>query len=87
MIASSEGKVTCDSVVNSQVTMLVSTTGTAYTKTGKVNAVIRFFKKIYRKIKYTCIYVSEFVVVFCSKTGKPQSIEPPAMARQNSFYI
>jgi hypothetical protein len=78
MIASSEGKVTCVSVVDSQVTMIVSTTGTAYTKTGKVNAVIRFFKKIYRKIKFVFVNVVDVVHTVCSKTGKPQSIEPPA---------
>lgn len=78
MIVSAEGHSHSQTETSANITMIVCTTGTAYTKRGKVAAVIRFFKRSVRPIIRTISYVCSNVKVFmATKSGKPTSIDPP----------
>lgn len=79
MIVSSEGKAVVRTSNEAVATMIVSTTGTAYTKKGVVKSVMRFFKKSYRFVKTVFVELKQVIVKLCTKNGKPHSIEPPGM--------
>lgn len=78
MIVSAEGHSHAHAESDANITMIVCTTGTAYSKRGKVAAVIRFFKRNVRQIINVFSYVCSSVKVFmATKSGKPTSIDPP----------
>jgi hypothetical protein len=91
MIVSSEGcAVKTKSVAEGSATMIVSTSGVAYRKTTKIKAVLRFLKKsIAPLVKYKETFVDKvfYERTWCTKSGKPSSVEPPASTRQKHFYI
>lgn len=64
------------------VTMIVSATGTAYVRKGKIKAITRFFRKMVAPVRS---YISKIVktITTCkmltTKSGRATSIEPPAV--------
>ncbi len=66
-------------------TMIVSTTGTAYVKKGKIKSVMRFFRKMVAPIKTSVkkMYVAIVTFRLNTKTGKPTSIDPPLENNSN----
>lgn len=80
MIVSADGLAVSRTESTGSVSMIVSATGTAYAKRGKVAAVIRFIKRGVRKVDSAITFVVAEVkrVFMATKTGKPTSIDPPA---------
>lgn len=79
MIVEVSGNVNVKTVSEGTVSMIVSTTGTAYGKKGKIKSIIRFFRKAKNFIVTKTKTIVEVVVSLplVSKTGKPSCIEPP----------
>jgi hypothetical protein len=78
MIVSSDGSVIVKTKSTGSATMIVSTTGTAYGKRGKIKSVMRFFRKGVKPIKASIVKLVDVYTVFMhTKTGKPTSIDPP----------
>lgn len=79
MIVQAEGLSHSVSGVASKTSKIVSATGTAYVKRGKLKAVIRFIRKTIVKVKSTLINVRDRVLVkrLNTKTGIPSSVAPP----------
>lgn len=86
MIVSTCGKVTSSSVPEAKVSGIVSTTGEAYRKKSVVKTIVRFLRKIKLRIKTKIKEIREYAysvkIVFVSKSGKPQAIEPPLQTQK-----
>lgn len=81
MIVSADGTSKSVAMPDAQLSCIVSTTGEAYRKKSVVRTIIRFFRKLKVRIKNKVNSAREYAetirLVFVSKSGKPQTIEPP----------
>jgi len=80
MIVESSGHSQSDSSVQCRTSKIVSCTGTAYTKKGKLNAVIRIIKRAVRRVKSFVKNFREFffVMKMNTKSGIPTNLAPPS---------
>ena len=86
MIVSTDGNVTSSAKPEAKVSCIVCMTGEAYRKKSVVKTVVRFFRKaklrIKTKIQEVRDYLESVRLVFVSKSGKPQAIEPPLQTQK-----
>lgn len=86
MIVSTDGNVTSSATPEAKVSCIVCMTGEAYRKKSVVKTVVRFFRKlkvrIKEKVKFAFDYVEPMRLFFVTKSGKPQSIEPPLVKQK-----
>lgn len=81
MIVSTDGIVTSSAKPEAKVSCIVCMTGEAYRKKSVAKTIVRFFRKIKvrikEKAKFAFDYAQPVRLFFVTKSGKPQSIEPP----------
>lgn len=79
MILKIDGLSQSESTVQSKTSKIVSATGTAYVKRGKIKSIIRFIRKIKVRVKNTFTAMKDVILVRKqnTKTGIPSSIAPP----------
>lgn len=79
MILKIDGLSQSESAVQSKTSKIVSATGTAYVKRGKIKSIIRFIRKIKVRVKNTFTVMKDVILVRKqnTKTGIPSSIAPP----------
>lgn len=86
MIVSTDGNVTSSAKPEAKVSCIVSTTGEAYRKKSVVKTIVRFFRKLKIRIKTKVLEIRDYLesvkIVFVSKSGKPQAIEPPLQSQK-----
>lgn len=79
MIVESSGSSVSESLVISKTSKIVSATGTAYVRKGKIKSIIRFVRKTIVRIKNVFTIVKNVFLVKKqnTKSGIPSSMAPP----------
>lgn len=86
MIVELRGVSNSSSVAESFATKIVTCTGTAYTKKGRLNSAIRIIKRVVRKAFAVWQELSKFVALLKmnTKSGEPSTLAPP-FSRKHDF--
>jgi hypothetical protein len=86
MIVESSGISNSSSGAESLASKIVTCTGTAYTKKGRLNAVIRIIKRVVRKVQTAWQKFSEHVtsLKINTKSGEPSTLAPPFSSKCDS---
>ena len=81
MIVEATGSASKVTGAQANVTLIVSSTGTAYParKVGKIKAVIRFIKRLVRPVREKIYFFTLFLqkTFLATKTGKPTTNDSP----------